>query len=282
MEEKRGKVRISVIMGAYDCEDTLEEAVESILAQTRTDWELLIRDDGSTDGTWDKIKELAEKDPRIRPFRNKGNKGLSKTLNLCLLDAKGEYVARMDADDVCSPNRFELQATVLDSGKWDIVGSEMTLFDENGEWGTARCPEFPTKEDVVEGTAIFHATTMTRRERLIEVAGYSESKRKERVEDLDLWIRMYQRGCRCRNLQIPLYSMRDDRAAGNRRKYRYRINSTTTRLEGCERLGLGTKSKLKAFKPMIAGLLPKKVRRAIRERLSRTNDENAKGTKEEP
>lgn len=257
--------KISVLMGIYNCADTLEQAVSSIQNQTYTNWELILCDDGSSDNTYDVANELATNDSRIILLKNEHNLGLNATLNHCLTVATGEYIARMDGDDESLPARFEKQLDILRKyPEFSFVSCPMILFDETGEWGKTSIPEFPTPEQVVTGVAVNHGSVMVRKEAMDIVGGYTEDIRMLRVEDINLWIKLYSAGFRCRNLQEPLYRMRNDRNAFNRRKYKYRINSVYVRILGCKSLHLSAKFYLLAFKPMIFGLVPAKIRQAIR------------------
>ncbi len=93
---------ISVLMGVLNCESTLDESIRSVLSQTESRWELIVCDDGSTDGTADLVRAWAEKYPgQIIYLQNDRNYGLSHTLNRCLEKARGEFIARMDGDDRC-------------------------------------------------------------------------------------------------------------------------------------------------------------------------------------
>lgn len=259
--------KVSVLMGIYNCADTLQQAVDSIQRQTYTNWELILWDDGSTDNTYEVACQLARTDNRILVFRNAQNLGLNQTLNNCLAVATGYYVARMDGDDDCLPDRFQKQVSVLEQHpEFQITSSPMILFDKNGEWGKTTLPEYPTPQNVVEGTAICHAPAMLRKECMDVVGGYTVDKRVLRVEDVDLWIKLYAAGYRCYNIQQPLYRMRNDQNALNRRKYIYRLNSTYVRLRGCRLLHLRPKSYLKAFRPMINGLVPARLRQIIRKK----------------
>lgn len=263
--------KISVLMGIYNCADTLEQAVESIRNQTYTNWELILCEDGSSDHTYEVAQALAAKDSRIVLLRNEKNLGLNATLNRCLAAATGDYIARMDGDDDCMPERFETQVAFFEAHpEFQIVSSAMTLFDENGEWGRAVCSEYPQPEDTVGGTAFCHAAVMLKKACMDEVGGYTEDPRMLRVEDVNLWIKLYAAGYRGYNIQQPLYRMRNDQNALNRRKYIYRINSTYVRLQGCRMLKLGPKSYCRAFVPMIHGLVPAKLRQLIRKRQRRT------------
>ena len=105
---------------------------------------------------------------------------------------------------------------------------------------------------------------MMRKACMDKVNGYTEDVRMLRVEDVNLWIKLYAAGYRCYNIQEPLYRMRNDKNAFNRRKYKYRINSTYTRLKGCRELKLGAKYYLYACVPMIVGLVPMRVKYMLR------------------
>lgn len=260
--------KISVIMGIYNCEETLSEAIECILAQTYSNWELILCDDGSKDNTYDVANEYKKNYPdKIILIRNEKNSGLNYTLNHCLKYATGEFVARMDGDDRCVPERFEKQVNFLQQhGEFDIVSSTMKMFDENGEWGETTAIECPMPGDVVATSPICHAPVMMRKECMDAVNGYTVDKRMLRVEDVNLWIKLYAAGFRCYNIQEPLYCMRNDQNALNRRKYRYRINSTYVRLKGCRMLKLPAVYYIKAFNPMIVGLVPAKIRQIIRKK----------------
>lgn len=260
--------KISVIMGIYNCEETLIQAVDAIRSQTYKDWELILCDDGSTDGTYEVAKALAREDSRIVLLRNQHNLGLSKTLNHCLERADGEYIARMDGDDDCSPDRFAKEIAVLqEKPEVGFVSAAMLLFDESGIWGEKNVPEYPTADMVATGNPICHAPAMFRRECFDTVGGYATDDHVLRVEDVDLWIRLYEVGFRCYNIQEPLYYMRNDRNAYARRKYKYRVNSVRVRISGCKKLGLGNKAYLKALEPMVIGLIPGPIRRFIKKRM---------------
>lgn len=267
--------KVSVIMGIYNCGNTLEDAVRSIQAQTYTNWELILCDDGSSDETFDVASKLAGEEPRIILVKNEKNMGLNYTLNRCLSLATGDYIARMDGDDISLPERFEKQVDFLDSQEeYAIVSTPMIYFDETGEWGRDKTrKKFPSAKDIVSGSPICHAPVMIRKECMDAVKGYTVDVKKLRVEDVDLWIKLYAAGYRCRNFEEPLYMMRNDQNAFSRRKYKYRINSTRVRLEGCKLFHLGPMYYLKAFRPMIIGLVPTKMRMAVRKMSKRRASE---------
>jgi len=131
----KGRARttmVTVLMPVYNGARYLAAAVESILWQSHADFELLVLDDGSTDGSGD-IAE-AYRDPRIRVVRNESNRGLVETRNRGIRESRGKYVAFLDSDDISLPRRLETQLRFLeDSPDFVMVGSRIALVDEQGE-----------------------------------------------------------------------------------------------------------------------------------------------------
>lgn len=250
---------ISILMGIYNCSATLPEAIDSILAQTFTDWELILCDDGSTDDTFAVAKAYQARYPeKIKLLQNERNMGLNHTLNRCLAAAEGEFIARMDGDDISLPHRLETELAFLQkNSEYAIVSSSMIYFDENGDWSTGGImTEKPEPSQLVHGTIHCHAPCMVRREAMVQVGGYSEEKRLLRVEDWHLWLKMYAAGYRGYNLSEPLYKMRDDRAAYSRRKFRYRLNESYVSRLAVKTFHLPFRMKLYSLRPIIVGLLP--------------------------
>ncbi len=252
-------VTISVIMGIYNCASTLPEAIDCILAQTVTDWELILCDDGSSDDTYAVAIAYRDRFPeKIKVLKNEHNLGLNATLNNCLAAASGRYIARMDGDDVCEPTRFEKELAVLESEPdIAIVSSDMAHFDESGEWGKIAHPTYPDKTAFLHGTPFCHAPCMVKKEAYDAVGGYSVDKKLLRVEDYHLWIKMYKAGYRGKNIDEVLYRMRDDRHAYSRRKFRYRLNEAYVKAYAVKTLGLPVTGYIHALRPILVGLLPK-------------------------
>lgn len=250
--------KISVIMGIYNCADTLPDAINSILNQTYTDWELILCDDGSTDETYAVAREYQKQWPgKIKLIQNETNFGLNATLNHCLQMAEGKYIARMDADDLCSPERFAAELAVLENEpEVAIVSTDMEFFDETGVWGVIRHPEYPDRKDFLAGSPFCHAACMMRKEALDAVGGYSVSKWLLRVEDYHLWLKMYKVGYKGKNIHTALYQMRDDREAYARRKFAYRINEAYVKILVVRDLKLPFVYVVCALKPILVGLLP--------------------------
>ena len=246
-------------MGIYNCAKTLGESLDSLFFQTFNDWNLIMCDDGSTDDTYAVAEKYRLANPaRIRLIKNDHNLGLNHTLNRCLEIADGEYIARHDGDDISLPERFEKEVKALDlHPEIAIVSTVMTYFDESGIWGQSRSIEFPQKNDFIKGTPFCHGPAMVRREAYQNVGGYTVDKKLLRVEDYDLWIRMYAAGYRGMNLSDPLYSMRDDRNACSRRKFKFRVNEFRVRINAARTLSLPLRAYLYSFRPIIVGMMPR-------------------------
>lgn len=250
--------RISVLMGIYNCAGTLPDAIDCILAQTVTDWELILCDDGSQDDTYAVAEGYRRRYPdKIVLLKNEKNMGLNYTLNHCLSHAKGELIARMDGDDLCAPTRFEKELAALEQHPdMAVVSTAMSFFDETGTWGRNHPVPFPQKENFLGGTPFCHAPCMARRAAICQVGGYTDDPKFLRVEDFDLWVKLYAAGFKGMNLDEPLYQMRDDRNAFSRRKFRYRINEARVICKAVRLLNLPIRNYVRALRPIAVGLLP--------------------------
>ena len=134
--------RITVLMGIYNCAPTLQEALDSLYAQTYKDFKIVMCDDGSKDDTFKIAEENARMHENVIVIKNERNMGLNYTLNHCLEYADTEYIARMDGDDLSLPSRFEEQIKFLDAHpEYAVVSAPMIYFDENGDFVGAKVKE---------------------------------------------------------------------------------------------------------------------------------------------
>lgn len=210
--------KISVAMAIYNCAPTLREAIDSIIAQTFTDWELILCNDCSIDNSLEIAREYEKKYDNILVIENKKNLGLPASLNHCIEYAQGEYIARMDGDDISLPERFEMEIAFLVSHpEYVIVSCAMINFDENGDWGIQRKPEFPQKKDFVYDSPFCHAPCIMRKDALADVGNYTVREDLRRGQDYFLWHKFYCKGYKGYNIQTPYYKMRDDQEAAARR-----------------------------------------------------------------
>ena len=185
----RNKPKISVIMSAYNGMPFLKEAVDSVLGQTYKNFEFIIVDDASSDGTWRYLKSL--KSERIKFIRNKKNLGLAASLNIALRQAQGDYIARMDADDVSLPRRLETQLEFLEKNHdIDICGSYVSVIDEDGKKiGQIKKPltDIKIKKELFWLPPLLHPTWFAKKEVYIKLKGYDE--RWDYVEDFEFLTR---------------------------------------------------------------------------------------------
>lgn len=201
--------KVSVVMSVYNGERYLREAVDSILSQTFSDYEFIIIDDASTDGTPTILSSYD--DPRIRLFRNHNNLGLARSLNRGLRAAQGEYVARMDADDISLPERLEQQVDFLDSHP--LVGLISSWFEVINEASNPlNIAKLPTTNEVLQhrllkGNVFCHGAAMFRMDCLRKVGPY----RPEFIatQDFDLWLRIAEH-YEVANLSESLYLWREN------------------------------------------------------------------------
>lgn len=197
--------QLSIIMSAYNCEETITPAVRSILDQSFTDFEFIIVDDGCTDLTIPRIKEL--EDSRIIILSNEENIGLTRSLNKAITRSTGQYIARQDADDISMPGRLEKQITFMDAHPdITVLGTSRGTLDHNGNIiSTTLLPEEPNYSCFLKRNCLVHGSIMIRREDLIKTGGYNEVFRF--TQDYELWLRI-AKDHKIMNLQEPLYGIR--------------------------------------------------------------------------
>ena len=181
--------KVSVILPAYNAEKYIKEAVDSILGQTFTDFELIIINDCSKDSTEQIL--LSYTDPRLVYVKNEQNLGVAGTLNKGLSLAKGTYIARMDADDISLPQRFEKQVAYLDAHeKVAVLGTAVELFGEGMPPQVRQFSQVPEqmKVDLFFSCGLAHPSIMMRTEVIRKLGGYDMAF--EGLEDYELWCRV--------------------------------------------------------------------------------------------
>ena len=193
---------LSVVMPLYNGERYLAATMDGLLTQSFTDFELLIMDDGSSDGSVALAETYAKNDNRIQIFRRE-NRGIPKTVNELFGMMKGRFVTRSDADDISEPGRFARQVAHLEAHP-DVValGGQALYMDEDGR--PIFVPRLPLDHDRIDGmnlggrTAFVQSSVMMRADAVREIGGYDEDY--PFAQDLDMWLRLAEIG-RLENLE---------------------------------------------------------------------------------
>lgn len=186
---------VSAVMAVHNEERHISSAIESILSQDFADFELVIVDDASTDGTPTILRDVASQDHRVNVVMNTTNQGMGRSFNRGVSVSRGRYIARMDGDDVALSGRFAGQVAALESDPgFAVVGGQLELIDEHGTWvGNRQYPltDDALKRNILRFSPFAHPATMIRRAAIEEAGGYDQ--RYTPAEDLDLWCRLGRR-----------------------------------------------------------------------------------------
>jgi teichuronic acid biosynthesis glycosyltransferase TuaG len=261
---------ISVVVTAYNAEPFVGDAVRSVLGQTHADFECLVIDDGSTDGTLGAVRAI--EDPRLRVIAA-GRIGRGRALNLGLRESRGRYVAVQDADDLAHPRRLEIELAALD-GRSDYggVGTGALLLPspssppvwpptaavEGGGGGSP--PLRDVSRSVVYLNPLCHTSLLLRREALAAVNGYDEGRTSQ--YDWDLLIRLVAAGYRLGRLPVPLAARRMHPRQFFERRNRWRYVRAGYGLQRAARRALGRSWLLEPVLLALCGyrLLPRGLR----------------------
>lgn len=187
-----GSGKISVIMSVFNSEEYLKDSIESILCQTYSNFEFIITDDGSTDKSIDILNSFRDKDKRILLIKNLKNLGLTKNLNIMISLAKGDYIARMDSDDISLPQRFEKQLIFLENHKTiGVCGTYSCVF---GKHIKEKIMRFPEKHEDIRSNLLFenvivHSSVMLRK-KIIDDYNIRYNEDFSIIQDYELWSRL--------------------------------------------------------------------------------------------
>jgi glycosyltransferase involved in cell wall biosynthesis len=186
--------RVTAIIGSYESAATLGRAIDSLLAQTVSDLELIVIDDGSTDASAEIARRAAERDPRVRPIALERNVGIARSLNAALRDTRAPVVAVQDADDHSAPERLERQLALLDARPdVAVVGVRMAEVDESGRELAPRTVlgEGDVTELLARHNPIPNTAAAFRRDAALAAGGYDPRYRY--ATEYDLWLRLAER-----------------------------------------------------------------------------------------
>lgn len=226
--------RVSIVLPVWNGARFLEDTLSSLRIQSSGDYELIIIDDGSDDATPQILRRAAQADRRVNLITNSRRSGMGYVFNQGIGAATGEYIARMDADDIAHPERLARQVDFLDTNRdVVVVGSQVQLIDVRGEpLGIRRYPlgNDALRRAMARYSPFAHPATMYRRRIVADLGGYEP--RWAPAEDLDLWIRLARRGDLANHPDALLsYRVHGD-SVSSRQGLRMQIQSTRVRING--------------------------------------------------
>ena len=211
--------KVSVLMPAYNAEQYINQAIDSIISQTYTDWELIIANDGSTDNTENII--LSYSDPRIKYIKSEINKGLIYTRNLLITNSLGKYIAFLDSDDLALPNRLEQQVNFLDNNQdYGLCGTWGMMIDDKGD--TVKKINLPSNNEEIKCSLLFintfvQSSIMIHKQILVK---YPYNNDFPLAEDYELWCGL-SRSYKLKNLPVHLakYRWHETNISKSRKKH---------------------------------------------------------------
>lgn len=206
---------VSIIMPAYNAENFIGEAIESVVSQSLRDWELLVTDDGSTDSTCSIVEEFIERDSRVKLYYNESGKGPASARNNSIERAGGDFIAFLDSDDCWKPEKLERQLEFMERVGADFCFTDFSHINEVGFF--VRKVQVPKKIDyatLLKGNVIATATVLIRR------ASFPDLKMPDypRAQDFALWIKLLRQVDQGFGLNVVLSDYRVTPNIGNRRK----------------------------------------------------------------
>lgn len=201
---------VSVVMPVYNAEKYLDEAIESILNQTYKDFEFIIINDGSTDKSLEIIEKYKNQDERI-VLISRENRGLIASLNEGIEKAKGKYIARMDADDISLPERFEKQLELMEKENIDICGCHYSMINKYGKYiDMVYVPldNLSLLLYLILAVPFAHGSVMMRKS-FLDNKNLEYGQKADFAEDKALWIQMYEFNAKFGNVNEVLFEYRE-------------------------------------------------------------------------
>jgi teichuronic acid biosynthesis glycosyltransferase TuaG len=209
---------VSVIIPAYNCKRFLQDAVESVLAQTYSDYEIVIIDDASADGTSELARELKDSCKAVRVLTNSDNIGVAKTRNRGIECAGGEIIAFLDADDMWLPHKLERQIELMEEKQLDLCYTSYDFIDEQGNRTNKpyRVPKAVCWKKMLRENMIGLSTVTVRRSAI----GDTRMRGEYAHEDYVFWLELMQKGCKLGGIEDTevLYRRWESNRSGNKKQ----------------------------------------------------------------
>ena len=214
----KNEALVSIVMPAYNCEKYVVEAINSILAQTYRNWELLVLDDGSKDNTLRIIEEFSQKDSRIKALPNGKNMGVSATRNRGIELASGEWIAFLDSDDMWKSEKLEKQFEIVEKEAAEFLFTGSSYINEEGEpyKGIFEVPEKITYKKLRNQNVISCSSVLVKKKYFEHI----KMEKDEMHEDYAVWLRILKLGVTAFGVNEPLliYRISRNSKSGNKMK----------------------------------------------------------------
>jgi glycosyltransferase involved in cell wall biosynthesis len=270
MSDRRPSV--TVLMSVYNGLPYLGQAVESIRNQTFSDFEFLIIDDASTDGSRERLKKWANRDARIHLILHSRNRGLGYSLHEGVKKARGDWIARMDADDLAFPGRLKKQlAYVEEHSSIDILGT--WALDIDGEGTPLQQRTYPVDHAeiarLIWTNPLVHPTVMFRKSAVQAAGSYDPDLRKR--QDYELWFRCLKEGLCFGNVPEILLRYRFTEEYYERNDLQVAWNQAKIGWKGCWRVGASPVAYVGVGAPVLRALLPLRMNRFLHKQLRRVD-----------
>lgn len=211
-------------MATFNGDQRLKLAIESILVQDYLNWEFIIVDDASTSDLTKSILNLYSDHSKVKIFTSPKNLGLAGALNIAIAESTGELLVRMDDDDFSYQMRISrLVEAIIQMGFPAVIGSCANIIDDSGLWGTNIVPLYPNIKDIVLSRALIHVTTILNKSALLRLGGYKSSNSTMRLEDIDLWLRLFENGETLLNIPDVLVEYYEANTSVKKRSFEFRL-----------------------------------------------------------
>lgn len=254
-------VGVSVVIPMKNAQSTIEKCILSMENQSYKPLEIIICDDGSTDGSPDVVEKLKNKFDNIKLLRNDTSKGAANARNQCIAESRYDYIAMQDADDWSDEKRIEKEMTFLfEHEEYVMVASGCYRVNETGEKKADIQKEYVEKEDLVWGGHFIHASCIFKKEALLSVGGYTDNKYTKRDQDYHLLMKLYAKGYKLYNMQECLYYYLSTQDTYTRQIDFSKVKGLMwIRYDGYKRNKMPLWAYLYVFKPLVACLIPRKI-----------------------